>query len=134
MLRMVPVSKSLWHTLDQNFTYNIETTYLKTRASLSRTRRTKAKVRPLRESSGRVAPPGKALTRVVVCFVVKFVEKIAYVPLCTSARYKSITEHTQWCTEFVPLLYNQVPSVSPTFFEYTRVSFPCQTNCSGPTC
>ena len=51
--------------------------HFRTSASLSRTRRTKARVRLSRESSGLLAPPGEAPTRPSVPPVVKFLEKMA---------------------------------------------------------
>ena len=54
--------------------------YLSTNASLSLTLRTNARVRPSRDNSGRLAPPGEEDTSVSVTPVVRFLEKMAYMP------------------------------------------------------
>ena len=66
----------MWHIGDFS--------HLKTKACLSLTRRTKASVRPSRDNSGRLAPPGKESTMISVEPVVKFLWKIAYMPVWTS--------------------------------------------------
>ena len=63
----------------------IDFSHLKTKACLSPTRRTKASVRPSRDNSGRLAPPAKESTMVSVEPLVRFLWKIAYMPLWTSA-------------------------------------------------
>lgn len=96
-LCMVPVSISLYILSVILCDVKVKT-YMRTRASSLRTRRTNARVLPSLESSGRLAPPGDEDTRVSVAPLVRFLEKIAYIPEWTSEgilaswEYSSFTE------------------------------------------